>query len=589
MNLANIVQKKLKMSYILILSCIVLIISACSTNDISGKRECPEIKTLGSYNFNTKKDEMMPLIFENRLYYSSESKNKNKNIIYSISLDSLDLQLAQKEDLPLSDFTNYSTPSFYRNKANNSLEMYFSGEIKKGKKNKDIYMAIASNGKWSKPINLDIINTLDFESQPFVSSDGNTLVFVSDREGGIGSTDLYYSKRTSANNWSKPELISNVNTKYSEQYPSFDNDGNLLFISKGLGDSTNFDVAKALKYGNNWKEAKAMLIPFNSSSDEIGICANKEKIVVASTRVPNCGGSDLYIFDKCGAVVLECKVSPEKRKFPTDGKIFLMDMKSNIIDQKNYIQNESTTFLLNANQKYKIKYQNDCSKDLVAENEIYAPCSDTSVIKITSQILIPSESKEFNFEKYNVPFFVSGYYIPNTSNNLKDLRLKFKYNLIGAADSTKYINYPDEEYDVYAKVVDEALENALEYITNKIDQMEESCTKGNEILRIKVTGYADPRKFSEKAIYTGYEVNDTKNGIKIKNGEKLDNEKISKLRAYYTAKTIEDMIKKQIGFEKYESIQDKIDWNLQGKGIDKSENEDSKKRRVSFKISLEYK
>jgi WD40-like Beta Propeller Repeat len=50
---------------------------------------------------------------------------------------------------------------------------------------------------WSTPVNLgDTINTTFAEQNPYLSSDGKTLFFASDRPGGFGSTDLYMSTRT---------------------------------------------------------------------------------------------------------------------------------------------------------------------------------------------------------------------------------------------------------------------------------------------------------------------------------------------------------------------------------------------------------
>ena len=67
--------------------------------------------------------------------------------------------------------------------------------IFKGDKNKgDIYSSDFYNGKWTKPISLgNKINTAYHESSACLSPDGNVLFFVSDRPGGIGGRDIYFS------------------------------------------------------------------------------------------------------------------------------------------------------------------------------------------------------------------------------------------------------------------------------------------------------------------------------------------------------------------------------------------------------------
>jgi hypothetical protein len=50
---------------------------------------------------------------------------------------------------------------------------------------------------WSAPINLgSTLNSGPQNVQPYISSDGETLFFASNRPGGLGSTDLYMSTRT---------------------------------------------------------------------------------------------------------------------------------------------------------------------------------------------------------------------------------------------------------------------------------------------------------------------------------------------------------------------------------------------------------
>ena len=59
----------------------------------------------------------------------------------------------------------------------------------------DIYFSALNDGKWSEPSNLrSPVNTSFWESQPSISADGKTLFFSSNRPGGFGGKDLWYSK-----------------------------------------------------------------------------------------------------------------------------------------------------------------------------------------------------------------------------------------------------------------------------------------------------------------------------------------------------------------------------------------------------------
>jgi hypothetical protein len=53
-----------------------------------------------------------------------------------------------------------------------------------------------THDSWSTPVNLGpTINTLSQDRAPYLSDDGQTLLFTSDRPGGFGSDDIYMITR----------------------------------------------------------------------------------------------------------------------------------------------------------------------------------------------------------------------------------------------------------------------------------------------------------------------------------------------------------------------------------------------------------
>src|SRR5690606_838185 len=85
----------------------------------------------------------------------------------------------------------------------------------------DIYVSKLENGEWSEPYNLGApINTKGWESQPSISADGNTLYFVSNRQGGQGGYDIWKSTLMSNGKWSEPQNLGpQINTPYDESAP----------------------------------------------------------------------------------------------------------------------------------------------------------------------------------------------------------------------------------------------------------------------------------------------------------------------------------------------------------------------------------
>jgi|TARA_R110000782_G_scaffold259894_1_gene350851 outer membrane protein OmpA-like peptidoglycan-associated protein/Tol biopolymer transport system component len=71
--------------------------------------------------------------------------------------------------------------------------LYFSSDGHPGMGGLDIFKSTKDeNGEWTTPVNLGYpINTHNDENSLLVSADGKTAYFASDREGGLGSLDLY--------------------------------------------------------------------------------------------------------------------------------------------------------------------------------------------------------------------------------------------------------------------------------------------------------------------------------------------------------------------------------------------------------------
>lgn len=77
------------------------------------------------------------------------------------------------------------------------------------------------------------INSPYYEGDPFVSEDGSTLVFVSNRPGGAGRGDLYVSFRSSDGRWQTAiPLDHRINTTAHELTPYITPDGEWLLFSR---------------------------------------------------------------------------------------------------------------------------------------------------------------------------------------------------------------------------------------------------------------------------------------------------------------------------------------------------------------------
>ncbi len=82
--------------------------------------------------------------------------------------------------------------------------LYFTSDMPGGSGGSDIYYCELINNDWSEPVNLgSVINSAAADNYPFMHKSGR-LYFSSNRQGGTGGLDIYYSARTKEGSWEKP-------------------------------------------------------------------------------------------------------------------------------------------------------------------------------------------------------------------------------------------------------------------------------------------------------------------------------------------------------------------------------------------------
>ena len=159
-----------------------------------------------------------------------------------------------------------------------------------------IYVSKNKNGKWQDPKPIKEINTpQSWNGSPSVSANGDTLYFVSNRKGGVGSYDIWYSYLTDKEEevWSKPRNLKSVNTTGKETYPRYYSEYNTLFFSSdGFGGFGETDIIAAR--GEDFLEVKNVGMPFNSSREDIFFELGEKKGYLSSNRVGGVGKDDIY-------------------------------------------------------------------------------------------------------------------------------------------------------------------------------------------------------------------------------------------------------------------------------------------------------
>jgi outer membrane protein OmpA-like peptidoglycan-associated protein/tetratricopeptide (TPR) repeat protein len=124
-------------------------------------------------------------------------------------------------------------------------ELYFVSDRDGGRGGYDIWYSVFEDGLWQLPVNAGpMVNTPGNETTPYISADNKTLFFASDWWPGLGGTDLFVSRRKANNSWSRAENLGYpINTAHDEKSEFVSLDGKTLyFASDRQGPAGNYDI-----------------------------------------------------------------------------------------------------------------------------------------------------------------------------------------------------------------------------------------------------------------------------------------------------------------------------------------------------------
>ena len=164
-----------------------------------------------------------------------------------------------------------------------------------------IIIAKKTNGKWNQVVDFPFNNPGYSVGHPAINETGDTLVFSSDKPGGYGDTDLYYSVRKNGQ-WETPvNLGPKINTAGKEEF-AFITDHNfngrfLIFASKGRNGGGGFDLYYT-RFPSDYSEIIRFEDPINSPADDFAMTIPTDASYgyLTSNR-PGTGNDDIYKFN----------------------------------------------------------------------------------------------------------------------------------------------------------------------------------------------------------------------------------------------------------------------------------------------------
>lgn len=468
-------------------------------------------------------------------------KEKNKQWQNSVRLDT---SVMTKKNLQLFNFSKSKSE-----RAINTREHDASVAISPDGKQlyiyrlDDLWVSDLSNDSWEKPTKLNrFINARkSHEPSLSLSMDEKTLYFVSERAGGFGGKDIYYSEKQKDGSWGEPRNLGpKINTEYDEDAPFIDPGNNILyFSSEAHGSMGGFDIFRSRFENGNWTSPENMGFPINSGADDIFFVFNSTEKTgyFSSIREGGIGNFDLYRVDykEMNEKEINALIAIKKNgKFKSDPTS--IELKAG---------NEQNNLHLTNKSSEKISYLPGKTYSMV----IFAPDSSRETIEFTvPSHLSPSDYfQEISFDE-----------IKNQKNELVGYSTRLFnafFDVDSAIRNTEFAKIPDklEAYSAYFKSKQDseikseitefeiippatfANSDAILFAPVLFEFNKAELSSGNSPELNKVYEYLTRNK-EAKVIITGY--TDSK-------GDDLYNQKLSEVRSlkakkYFVNKGIED-------------------------------------------------
>ncbi|OBX21004.1 MULTISPECIES: OmpA family protein [Bizionia] len=344
--------------------------------------------------------------------YSAEVSNGENNIDSISNPTSVIIKGKDRNDVheaSVAITNDGNTMYFTRDNVNKKNKPIYD---KKGTSHLKIYKATKSeDGNWDNVIELPFNDDIYSTGHPTLSPDNKTLYFVSDREGGLGQTDIYQVAIRGESYDAPVNLGKKVNTEGREMFPFVAKDSTLYFSSDGYLNLGLLDIFKTNILKDAEAEVENMGAPYNSGFDDFAyfVDSDTQKGYFSSNRADGKGGDDIY-----GFVAQPCKqiitgtVRDSKLLTPIPmATVQLIDESGKIVAEVTSDENGLYEIEADCSQKYKVlgmkaDYKDDLkdveTTDVTGEEHVV----DLNLIPLINDNEIVINPIFFDFDKWGI-------------------------------------------------------------------------------------------------------------------------------------------------------------------------------------------
>ncbi len=281
--------------------------------------------------------------------------------------------------------------------------------------NCDIFMAtMQEDSTWGGIKNLGFnVNSVSWDSHPSLSHSEDTLYFASDRIGGFGLSDIYFTYKEGNGKWARAQNLGPVvNTRKNDVSPFYHPKHHVLYFSSNgqLYSFGEFDIYKTYKKDNKWSEPVNIGPLVNGAGNEFYFTIDSESrdLYYSRSASRDLTKQDLYSFPlPMGAnpnalTRVTGSLTDSLTGKPFTGIVSIIDMDEKVEVAPKYLKSDgSFEFDLVNNRNYLLVIQGD---EFFRIEEMFYLDGPADFRKVTEPITsrVKFESIEFDIGQSNL-------------------------------------------------------------------------------------------------------------------------------------------------------------------------------------------
>ena len=263
--------------------------------------------------------------------------------------------------------------------------------------NCDLFVAtLQKDGSWGNVQNLGPkVNSSAWDSHPTLSVTEDTLYFASDRFGGFGLSDIYFTYKLKNGEWAPAQNMGPVvNTRGNDVSPFLHPEFNVLYFSS-TGQLLNFgeyDIYKTFKLAGQWQEPRNIGPLVNGPGSEYYFTIDKQSknLYYARSEGKELVNLDLYSFPvpmeahPLATTRLEGSLTDSLSSQNLHGIVSIIDLSNGVEVAPKYLRPDgSFAFDLIDNNRYLLVIQGE---DFFTVEKEFEVRGDTTLTLLTTVI-----------------------------------------------------------------------------------------------------------------------------------------------------------------------------------------------------------